>query len=207
MKAVILVMLIGTGVWFLLANSRHKEEIVITPTVPSSMSPSPAPKLNGFQLPLEKADQRVTKKPFGIFITPQNSPVKPERFRGYHTGADFETFPEEANTDVPVHAICAGKLKVKEYASGYGGVVVQSCILNGSPVTVIYGHLKLSSITGSSFSTGDTIGILGRGNSVETDGERKHLHLGIHKDDAVDIRGYVSSQSDLAGWIDPITTF
>ena len=33
---------------------------------------------------------RITKKPFGIFITTQNSPVQPERFSGYHTGVDVE---------------------------------------------------------------------------------------------------------------------
>lgn len=199
MKWVLLIAAIGAGVWFFLPRPSPAP----APSISPSPAPSPTAEPSGFPQPLERAGERVTKKTFGKFITPQNSPVRPERFRGYHTGADFETFPEEANAAVTVRAICAGKLKVKEYASGYGGVAVQACTMDGSPVTVIYGHLKLSSITGSNFSAGDMIGILGQGNSSETDGERKHLHLGIHKGEVVNIRGYVSSQSDLAGWIDP----
>ncbi len=37
----------------------------------------------------------------------------------------------------------------------------------------------------------------------ETDGERKHLHLGIHKGTVVDLRGYVDSELDLKNWINP----
>src|SRR4030042_789723 len=75
---------------------------------------------------------------------PQNSPVSPEKFKGYHTGSDFEIFPEELGVDVSVKAVCAGKLLLKEYATGYGGVAVQSCALDNNPITVIYGHLKLT---------------------------------------------------------------
>ncbi len=149
---------------------------------------------------------RVTKKPFGIYITPQNSPVQPERFSGYHTGTDFETGAEEVNFDVEVPAFCDGKLLLKEYARGYGGVAVESCVLKGGPVTVIYGHLKLTSIVvkiGQSLKKGDQIGILGQGYSLETDGERKHLHLGVYKGLAVNIKGYVQVQGDLGNWYNP----
>ena len=161
---------------------------------------------SSFAPPLDRASERVTKKPFGIYITPKTSPVQPERFTGFHTGADFETFPEEANVDVTVHAVCAGKLLLKEYASGYGGVAVEACQLNNSPITVIYGHLKLASITpsvGTALNTGDTLGILGKGYSQETDGERKHLHLGFRKGTSINILGYVQTKSALSGWIDP----
>lgn len=159
-----------------------------------------------FQPPLERAGERVTKKKFGMYITPQNSPVQPERFQGYHTGVDFEIFPEELNAEVQVHAVCSGELKLKKYASGYGGVAVQACELDKDPITVIYGHLKLSSIAadvGININVGEVIGILGANKSAETDGERKHLHLGFHKGTAIDIRGYVSSEAELANWIDP----
>ena len=162
--------------------------------------------ISGFEPPLDRIKERVTKKPFGIYITPATSPIQPERFQGYHTGTDFEIFPEELNADVPVHAVCSGKLLVKEYASGYGGVAVESCSLDSNPITVIYGHLKLSSISnkaGSGINVGDTIGILGADKSVETDGERKHLHLGFHKGSLVNIRGYVQLESGLSEWIDP----
>ena len=161
---------------------------------------------SGFQPPLLRSGERVTKKPFGIFITPQNSPVQPEKFRGYHASADFEIFPEELDIDVPVSAVCPGKLALKKYASGYGGVAVQNCTLSGSSITVIYGHLKLASISASSgddIKVGDIIGILGADKSTETNGERKHLHLGFHKGTSISLLGYVQSQSELSGWIDP----
>jgi murein DD-endopeptidase MepM/ murein hydrolase activator NlpD len=159
-----------------------------------------------FLVPLDRSTERISKKPFGIFITPQNSPVRPEKFQGYHTGADFEIFPEELDMDIPVKAICDGTLALKKYASGYGGVVVESCSFDNQPITIIYGHLKLSSVSqiiGDTINTGDTLGILGKNNSTETNGERKHLHLGFHKGPAINILGYVQNRSALAGWIDP----
>ncbi|MCX6766996.1 MAG: M23 family metallopeptidase [Candidatus Moranbacteria bacterium] len=168
-----------------------------TPTVQNS---------NGFQSPLDRAAERVTKKPFGIYITPKTSPVQPERFQGYHTGTDFEIFPEEQSADVSVRAVCSGKIAVKRSASGYGGMLVQNCTLDNQSITVIYGHLKLASITknaGDTLNTGDEIGILGKAYSTETDGERKHLHLGVSKGFSISILGYVQSQSELSGWIDP----
>ncbi|NTU99252.1 hypothetical protein HGA64_04600 [Candidatus Falkowbacteria bacterium] len=44
-----------------------------------------------FVPPISDALSRVTKKPFGIKVSPKNSSVSPERFTGYHTGVDFET--------------------------------------------------------------------------------------------------------------------
>ena len=66
---------------------------------------------------------RVTKKPFGIYITSGNSPVQPEKFAGYHTGVDFETTAAEAGIDIPVPVFCDGKLLLKKSANGYGGVI------------------------------------------------------------------------------------
>lgn len=159
-----------------------------------------------FQPPLDRSSERVTKKPFGIFITPKTSPVQPERFKGYHTGADFEIFPEEMDAEVSVHSVCSGKFLLKKFATGYGGVAVQSCMLDNNTITVIYGHLKLASIVfnvGDNISAGDTIGILGKAYSSETSGERKHLHLGFHKGTVISILGYVQNKKDLSDWIDP----
>jgi murein DD-endopeptidase MepM/ murein hydrolase activator NlpD len=150
--------------------------------------------------------QRVTKKPFGIYVTPQNSPVSPEHFRGYHTGIDFETYPGEQNSDVAVRAACTGPLLLKKTAQGYGGVAVQQCRLEGQDVTVIYGHLRYSSIrpdVQTQLQAGEQFAVLGTGYSSETDGERKHLHFGIHKGTAVNILGYVQNKSDLGQWLDP----
>lgn len=175
-----------------------------------SATPSPmrtvAPVSGKFQPPLDRAKERVTKKPFGIFITKTTSPVQPERFSGFHAGTDFEIFPEEAQAEVVVKAICDGKLLLKKTASGYGGVAVQECELDSHPVTVVYGHLKLASLTqevGSDLKTGEALGQLGAAFSVETDGERKHLHLGIHKGVGINLLGYVQAKNELIDWVDP----
>jgi len=173
----------------------------------ATVSPSASPgAVVDSDIPLKNADVRVTKKPFGIYVSPNDSPVSPERFSGYHTGLDFETTPQEQDIPIVVRALCDGILLLKKYATGYGGVAVQSCVLEGQPVTVIYGHLKIDSVStqvGAAIKHGDTIGILGKGFSSETDGERKHLHLGMHKGTAVNILGYVQSRIDLSSWLDP----
>ncbi len=169
-------------------------------------APKPSEQVGSVSnITLERAQERITKKPFGILITKATSPVQPERFEGFHTGADFETFAEEQDKDVSVRAICDGKLILKKTATGYGGVAVQECQLKNQAVTVIYGHLKLSSIKtqGSVLKTGDVLGVLGKGYSSETDGERKHLHLGVHKGTGVNILGYVQKAEDLKDWFDP----
>jgi hypothetical protein len=154
--------------------------------------------------PMDQTDKRVTKKPFGIFVTPQSSPVQPERFTGYHTGTDFEILPDEKTADVPFYAICEGRILQKRTATGYGGVLVQACTINNQSVTIVYGHVKITSIAknyGAILSAGEKIGFLGQP-PKETDGERKHLHLGIHKGSGIDIRGYVQNQSELTNWLD-----
>ncbi len=188
-----------------------------TPSVPpasepeqnenAEAEPTPVPPVP-FPAPLNRAAERVTKKPFGIRVSPADSPVSPERFSGFHTGVDFEAFPEEADVEVEIRAICEGTLVIKRRASGYGGVVAQSCEMEGRPVSVTYGHLDLASVraeTGESLKAGELIGVLGRGASEETDGERKHLHLGIHKGATPEIRGYVATKGELSAWIDPLT--
>lgn len=153
--------------------------------------------------PLTNSEDRITKKPFGLYSSPANSPVSPEHFTGYHTGTDFEIFENEKDIDVPVFAICDGTLISTQTAQGYGGVVVQSCTLDKEPITIVYGHLKLSSVVvlGTELKKGQTLGILGKGFSAETAGERKHLHLGIHKGPSINILGYVQNKADLAQWL------
>ena len=158
-----------------------------------------------FYEPLTNALSRITKKPFGIYITPKTSPVQPEKFQGYHTGVDFETTPAEQKVDVPVYAVCDGILRVKEYATGYGGVAVQECRLENREVTIIYGHVRLSSIAikvGTVLKPGTKFAVLGTGYSSETNGERKHLHLGIHIGTTINILGYVQTKSALSSWLD-----
>lgn len=171
------------------------------PALPPLVPVSPAE----FVMPLARAAERVTKKPFGIFITPQTSPVQPERFRGYHTGTDFETLPDEQNSTVAVNTICTGPIIYKQWVSGYGGVAIQACTLADAPITVLYGHLKLSSIAAhpeQKLTAGTPLGVLGKAYSQETDGERKHLHLGLHRGNVINLRGYVPTADELKAWID-----
>ena len=187
-----------------------KQNLVNQPPVVNQVvnnNPEPIiiqPKL---ALPLDQALSRVTKKPFGIYITPKNSPISPEKFSGYHTGVDFEIFPNEENKDITVSAVCVGKLLLKKYAAGYGGVAVELCKLDNQDVTIIYGHLKLSSIdlkVDQAIAAGEKIGILGKGYSSETDGERKHLHLGVHKGSTVNLLGYVQDKNLLSDWFNAL---
>jgi murein DD-endopeptidase MepM/ murein hydrolase activator NlpD len=177
-----------------------------TEVAASTTSPETAKPGSGLTEPISGGLSRVSKKTFGLYVSPGHSPISPERFTGYHTGIDFETTPQEQKADVDIFAACSGKLLLKEYASGYGGVAVQSCVLNGQNVTLIYGHLRLSSIIpnkGDSVAAGQKIAVLGTGYSTETDGERRHLHFGIHIGTTVNILGYVQKKADLSGWIDP----
>ncbi len=176
----------------------------------SPSTPTPTSSAALFVPPIANWQARVTKKPFGIYITPQTSPVQPEKFKGYHTGVDFETTPAEQNTDVPVYAVCSGTMLAKQTVSGYGGAVVEICNLDGQTVTILYGHLKISSVSlieGQAITAGQPIGILGKAYSAETDGERKHLHLGIHLGSAINWLGYVSDPSQLADWLDAMKYF
>ncbi len=179
--------------------------IVFFSVTQTSAQAQPSMHKNIFLPPLQNAIKRITKKPFGIKISPNHSPVTPERFKGYHTGVDFEVMDNEKNSDVRVFAICTGPLVLKKWATGYGGIAVQRCTLDSQNITVLYGHIRLSSITYSisqMIDRGQRIGVLGKGLSTETDGERKHLHLGIHKGNVVIISGYVQDKSQLSQWID-----
>ncbi|RJO61871.1 M23 family metallopeptidase [candidate division WS5 bacterium] len=155
--------------------------------------------------PISNAKTRITKKPFGIYITPQNSPVSGERFTGYHTGTDFEIMPDETDKDVPIYALCTGKIRSKEIISGYGGVILQDCVINEEPVTVLYGHLDIGQAkvkAGEEIKSGERLAPLAPQGSELSGGERKHLHLGIYKGANIDYRGYVQNENELEAWID-----
>lgn len=154
--------------------------------------------------PIERSDERVLKKPFGIRITPEDSPVQPERFRGFHVGTDYEILQGEQAHDIEITASCDGEVIFSGVVDGYGGLVVQSCVLGVVPVTVLYGHLNPTSLTrkGTKVVVGGKIGVLGEGFSSETDGERSHLHFGIHKGTVLTYSGYVQKEGDLEQWID-----
>lgn len=95
----IIIILLIAGAVFLAAKSNKNTAVNVAapadqPPQNSEAANIPAiPAENILNIPLTDAAARITKKPFGIFITPQNSPVQPERFSGFHTGTDFEILP------------------------------------------------------------------------------------------------------------------
>lgn len=207
---VCLVLITTVTVSYFKDRSNNAGQTNLSPETADTQKAEPAPvyeqEKETFTAPLDNINKRVTKKKFGTYVTPQNSPVSPEKFTGYHTGWDFEILAGEDNKDVSVAAFCDGKIAYKNNVSGYGGVVIQNCKIEEQVMTVLYGHLRLSSVSksvGDELEHGDKIGLLGTGNSSETDGERKHLHFSLHRGAAISLRGYVSSKLQLLDWIDP----
>jgi len=175
--------------------------------IPSPViSPSPTP-ISELHEPVANFKARVTKKPFGIYITPDSSPIQPERFTGYHTGADAEY--DDVIKPVPVYAIANGTVHSARRASGYGGIVVIKHIISNQDVLVIYGHLDPEKLTPTNtiVTAGQQIGHLGKGGTDDTDGERRHLHLGILYGTKLDTRGYVNNPDQLSKWLDPLTLY
>jgi murein DD-endopeptidase MepM/ murein hydrolase activator NlpD len=190
--------------WFFL-KSKKITTVINNVSIPIlTLTPTTQPTKEVEKIyPVAEFNQRITKKPFGIYITPQDSPVQPERFTGFHTGVDVEY--GDVTDDVPVFAVCDGDIVLGKWVSGYGGTVVLKCQINNLNYYVLYGHLRAASITGNiKVLKGDKIAVLGDGYTQETDFERKHLHFSIHKN-SMDLRGYVQKQSELVGWIDPLT--
>jgi murein DD-endopeptidase MepM/ murein hydrolase activator NlpD len=177
-----------------------------TPT-PSEIAPTPIEEPNGLIEPVVNFKSRVTKKPFGIYVTPSNSPVQPEKFTGFHTGADAEY--GDVDSDTPLYAVSDGTIEYSGHVNGYGGVLVINQNINGQNTLCLYGHVAVSSIPpkGTTVTKGQSLGRLGHAYSSETDGERKHLHFAMIKENSIDFRGYVQTQSELDNWYDPLTFF
>lgn len=156
-----------------------------------------------YSYPIDNFSSRITKKPFGIYITPKNSPVTPERFSGYHTAVDIEY--EDVESDVPVYSIADGQVIFSGTVNGYGGIIA----IQYPEFIGIYGHLRPSSLlsVNTTISRSQQIAVLGRGYTTETSGERKHLHFAILKESKLDFRGYVQSQSQLSPWLNPLDLY
>lgn len=163
---------------------------------------------NGNGEPLPDADDRPTPLHFGLYVTPdpaQNPIDPPERFTGFHAATDFEIVDDEEGEDIPVYAVCTGTIAFSGWSEGYGGLITQYCTIDNQDVTVIYGHLAVDSLMpeGTDVRAGQKIGILGAGRSSDTDGTRKHLHLGIAKGHGGEVRGYVQDEAELELFLDP----
>lgn len=152
--------------------------------------------------PIDEFKERITKKKFGDYISPKNSPISPERFEGFHTGVDVEY--GDSDQEIEVRSIAVGKVVGSRKAQGYGGVVIVEHQIGDQILFGIYGHLKPESMArvGEEVKAGQKIGVLGKDYSTETDNERKHLHLGLSKTN--NIRGYVNNKAELDNWVDPL---
>jgi murein DD-endopeptidase MepM/ murein hydrolase activator NlpD len=198
LKYLLILIIIFAGL--LIFNNKSKIPI-LSPII--SVSPTPSPVSNKLSEPIFEFKQRVTKKFFGIYITPQNSPIKSEKFTGFHTAVDVEY--EDTTDDIPVYSINNGQIIYSGKVNGYGGFIA----IQYSEYIGIYGHLRPNSLlpNNSIVKKGDTIGVLGTGYTSETDDERKHLHFAILKGSKLDFRGYVESKSELSLWLNPLDLF
>ncbi|MCL4390115.1 MAG: M23 family metallopeptidase [Patescibacteria group bacterium] len=170
-----------------------------------TIAPIPAP---AFYYPITNYASRLQLRPFGQYIstTDQKTVVCGAAFVGWHTGDDLETTPAEKDSPAPVYSIAAGKILQVSAVSGYGGLIVAAYTLAGQDVTAYYGHVNLTSALaapGDNVAAGQKLADLGAACSAQTDGERKHLHFAIHKGPTIDVRGYVSTQSELSNWLNP----
>jgi len=170
------------------------------PQITATSIPTPIPK---FVPPVAEFKKRITKKPFGLYITPATSPIQPEKFTGYHTGVDVEY--GDVQTDVPVVAIADGLVIYSGWVSGYGGFLA---ILHSDYIST-YGHLNPDTLPAKNTKVlqGQTIGTLGQAYSHQTDGERKHLHFGIIKGNKLDLRGYVQNEIEISLWLNPLNLY
>lgn len=206
-------------------ENTHKKQLLIIPVLiavlvgallifqkPDNES-EPNASTSMYKKPLTKFNEREKLLTFGLFVTPnpdQNPIDPPERFTGYHTALDIETFEDEIDKDVEVKSICDGSVLEAKTADGYGGVLIHTCQINGEDVTILYGHLNPTSFTkkiGDAVKRGDKLGVLGKEMSAESGNTRKHLHLGIHKGPEIVLLGYVQSQEELQNYIDPAPLF
>lgn len=197
--------LIGTGILFYYQKGSQSSEINNLPTIQPDVSPTAIKKEekeSKLSFPIAEFEKRIIKKPFGIYITSQNSPVQPERFSGYHVGVDVEY--ENSTEEIPVYAIYDCEVVLKRWVSGYGGTIVLKCDIVNQKFYILYGHLSEESfIKKDTVKKGEKIAILGEGKTRETDFERKHLHFSIRKN-SLDLRGYVQNNKELKNWYDPI---
>jgi len=201
-KLLILLVIIVFGYVFLI---QLRDEQPVQNSLPEPQLEKNVKELKTFVPPISEYDTRITKKPFGVKISIEDSPVQPERFSGYHTGTDFEINEGELDQEVNIYSVCEGEIIQKSTVNGYGGVVIQRCLLDNQSITVIYGHVSLKSVgleVGDKLTAGEKFAVLGKDKSFETDGERKHLHLGIHKGSSVEVRGYVQEGDELSQWVD-----
>ncbi len=165
--------------------------------------PAPAPVPAPLMLPVASYREGRTFKVFGQEVH--------DRFSGFHTGDDVEV--DNPAIEVPVVAIADGTVVLARRVSGYGGVLVIRHTIGSGPdaetVSALYGHLDLAQApaVGAAVRQGQMIASLGDHASVETDGERKHLHFQLWPGGGVKLAGYVPTSAGLSAYLNPTTFF
>ncbi len=201
---VLLLVIAGASLYLYQKNNQTNSAKILPVPSLNAETPNSLITTSDYALPTANYKTGQTKKHFGQYITPQNSPVQPEKFTGYHTGVDIEV-PQD-NAEVPVYSISNGLTRFVGNVSGYGGVIIIQYTINGEMVTALYGHIRLSSATvkaGDQVAKGEQLAVLGSPYLTETGGERKHLHFSLHRGVAFDYVGYVQKVSELSAWLDP----
>lgn len=166
--------------------------------VTTPVAPAPAPTV-AVMLPMTGYRERRTVKVYGQYVQ--------DRFTGYHTGDDVE-YADVAG-EVPVLAIADGEVVAARQAGGYGGMMVVAHAIGGKTVSALYGHLDLKSakLVGAQVKGGEPIAVLGDHESMETDGERKHLHFHLWEGGGERISGYAKTLPLLADYLNPTDFF
>jgi hypothetical protein len=171
--------------------------IVIASSSPSTPSPQPSvDTVAKIVLPIDEYGAKKTLKVFGEYIQ--------DRFTGYHVADDIEYTDIESET--PVRAMADGQIEIVQFASGYGGMIKIKHKIDNQTIHSIYGHIALDSTqlkAGDQVKAGQFLANLGKNNSEESDGERKHLHFGLYAGDENRINGYESEASAVSKWINP----
>ena len=146
--------------------------------------------------PVQNYASRRFFKTFGEFFD--------DRFYGYHVGDDVEYV--DVKEDIPVFGIADGTVQFVDWVSGYGGVMIIRHAVQDQIISAVYGHLDLASVSlrlGDPVTKNKQIAILGDHESVETDGERKHLHFALYQGDNIRLAGYETDPTQLKNWLNP----
>lgn len=146
---------------------------------------------------------------FGKYVTPgsDDNPISPpERFIGFHSGVDIETLPGEEDKKIEVRALCDGVVLAAATAEGYGGYLTHTCDLNNQKVTVLYGHIDPNTFKlrkGEYIKKDEILAYLSKANSMESGFTRKHLHVGVYKEERPLFPGYIQNERELEQFLDP----
>ncbi len=196
----VLVLLLLVSACTMSFTSQKSEDVEIKTGAISVKTIKPEISTGDIVLPIAEYGERLRYKAFGEYIQ--------DRFKGFHVGDDIEYQTEQE--EIPVVAIANGTVIHKGTVEGYGGLIIVKHIIDGKSLKALYGHIDLLSSKlkkDDNVIMGQFLANLGDPESIETDGERKHLHFGIYEGDDLRLQGYEASLEKLANWINPYEFF